>query len=199
MVHIFFPPGERPKVARLAVSTLTLAATLALGGCASTPLPDGILNQAQSQLRAARDADAAVYDPIDLGNAQDKFQQAQNAMAKRDYDVAAQLADEARASAELARAKARLGAARSQIQNKTAANQQLREQIDQSLADQQQQDQVQAQQATLPPQQQTTDMPAPPSSALGEPVPQGQGFQTYPQNPNPDQPAPSSSTDQGGH
>jgi hypothetical protein len=181
----------------LAVSTLTLAMTLVLAGCASTPPPDGILNQAQAQLRAARDADAAVYDPIDLGNAQDKFQQAQNAMAKRDYDVAAQLADEARASAELARAKARLGAARSQIQNKTSANQQLREQIDQSLADQQQQDQNQP--ANLPPPQQTTDMPAPPSSALGEPVPQGQGFQTYPQNPNPDQPAPSSSTDQGGH
>ncbi|WP_426270867.1 DUF4398 domain-containing protein [Dyella kyungheensis] len=180
----------------MAVSTLTLAMTLALAGCASTPPPDGILNQAQAQLRAARDADAAVYDPIDLGNAQDKFQQAQNAMAKRDYDVAAQLADEARASAELARAKARLGAARSQIQNKTSANQQLREQIDQSLADQQQD---QNQPANLPPPQQTTDMPAPPSSALGEPVPQGQGFQTYPQNPNPDQPAPSSSTDQGGH
>jgi len=197
MVHIFSPPRQRPPVARLAVSTLTLAMTLALAGCASTPPPDGILNQAQAQLRAARDADAAVYDPIDLGNAQDKFQQAQNAMAKRDYDVAAQLADEARASAELARAKARLGAARSQIQNKTSANQQLREQIDQSLADQQQQDLNQP--ANLPPPQQTTDMPAPPSSALGEPVPQGQGFQTYPQNPNPDQPAPSSSTDQGGH
>ena len=197
MVHIFSPPRQRPPVARLAVSTLTLAMTLALAGCASTPPPDGILNQAQTQLRAARDADAAVYDPIDLGNAQDKFQQAQNAMAKRDYDVAAQLADEARASAELARAKARLGAARSQIQNKTTANQQLREQIDQTLADQQQQDQSQP--ANLPPQQQTTDMPAPPSSALGEPVPQGQGFQTYPQNPNPDQPAPPSSTDQGGH
>src|ERR1700761_5104902 len=117
MVHIFFPTGERRKIARLAVSTLTLAMTLALGGCASTPPPDGILNQAQMQLQAARDADASAYDPIDLGNAQDKFQQAQNAMAKRDYDDAAQLADEARASAELARAKARLGAARAQIQS----------------------------------------------------------------------------------
>jgi septal ring factor EnvC (AmiA/AmiB activator) len=187
MVHIFSPPGQRPKFARLAVSTLALAMTLALAGCASAPPPDGIMNQ----------ADAAVYDPIDLGNAQDKFQQAQNAIAKRDYDVAAQLADEARASAELARTKARLGAARAQIQNKTSANQQLREQIDQSLADQQQQNQSQA--SGLPQQQQTGDMPAPPSSALGEPVPQGQGFQTYPQNPNPDQPAPPSSTDQGGH
>lgn len=197
MVHIFSPPKARSQIARLAVSTLTLAMVLALSGCASAPPPDGIMNQAQMQLQAARDADAQVYDPIDLGNAQDKFMQAQNAMAKRDYDVAAQLADEARASAELARAKARLGAARAQIQSKTAANQQLRDQIDQSLADQQQQ--AQNQSSSLPPQQQTQDMPAPPSSSLGEPIPQGQGFQTYPQNPIPDQPAPPSSTDQGGH
>jgi hypothetical protein len=197
MVHIFFPPKRRPVAARLAVSTLTLAMTLALAGCASTPPPDGMMNQAQMQLQAARDADASSYDPIDFGAAQDKFQQAQSAMAKRDYDQAASLADEARADAELARAKSRLAAARAQIQSKTAANQQLREQIDQSLADQQQQDQSQG--SNLPAQQQTGDMPAPPSSALGDPIPQGQGFQTYPQNPNPDQPAPPSSTDQGGH
>jgi len=197
MVHIFSPSWGRPKGVRTAVSTLTLAMTLALAGCATTPPPDGAMNLAQTQLQAARDADAAMYDPIDLGNAQDKFQQAQNAMAKRDYDVAAQLADEARASAELARAKARLGAARNQIQSKTSANQQLRDQIEQTLSDQQQQNQSQA--AGLPAQQQTMDMPAPPSSALGEPIPQGQGFQTIPQNPEPTQPVPQSHTDQGGH
>jgi hypothetical protein len=198
MVHIFFPSTGRVKLARLAVSTLTLATVLALSGCASTPPRDGARNQAQRHLQAARDADAGAYDPIDLGNAQNKFQQAQNAMAKRDYDQAAQWADEARADAELARAKARLAAARAQIQSKTAANRQLRDQIEQSLSDQQQQDQNQAN--SMPAQQQTQDMPAPASSQLGEPIPQGQGFQTYPQNPNPDQqPAPPSSTDQGGH
>lgn len=198
MVHIFFPPKPRPLAVRLAVSTLTLAMVLALAGCASAPPPDGIMTQAQMQLQAARDADAASYDPIDLGNAQNKFQQAQAAMSKRDYDQAAQLADEARADAELARAKARLAAARVQIQNKTTANQQLRDQIDQALADQQQQ--AQSQDNGLPAQQPTTDMPAPASSSLGDPMPAGQGFQTIPQNPNPDQPAPpSSTTDQGGH
>ncbi|AIF49396.1 hypothetical protein HY57_20100 [Dyella japonica A8] len=196
-MHIFSPSTGQLKVARLAVSTLTLAMTLALAGCASTPPPDGAMNQAQMQLQAARDVDASAYDPIDLGNAQSKFQQAQNAMAKRDYDVAAQLADESRADAELARAKSRLAAARAQIQSKTSTNQQLRDQIEQSLSEQQQQNQSQA--AGLPPQQQTQDMPAPTSSQLGEPIQQGQGFQTYPQNPNPDQPAPPSSTDQGGH
>ena len=52
MVHIFSPPRQRPKFARLAVSTLALAMTLALAGCASAPPPDGIMNQAQMQLQA---------------------------------------------------------------------------------------------------------------------------------------------------
>jgi len=196
MVHIFSPLWGRPKGVRTAVSTLTLAVTLALSGCASVPPPDGAMNQAQVQLQAARDADAADYAPVDLGFAQNKFQQAQNAMASRKYDDAASLADEARADAELARAKARLAAARSQIQSKINANRQLREQIDQSLSEQQQQDQ--SQNSGLPAQQQTQDMPAPPSSSLTEPMPEGQGFQTLPQN-NP-QPVPQvNRDDQGGH
>lgn len=195
MVHIFSPLRGRPRGVRAVVSTLTLALTLALSGCATTPPPDGVLNQAQVQLQAARDAGAADYAPVDLGFAQNKFQQAQGAMAKRDYDEAAQLADEARADAELARAKARLAAARAQIQNKTNANHQLRDQIDQSLSDQQQQDQ--SQNANQPAQQPTQDMPAPASSSLSEPIPQGQGFQTLPQNN--DQPVPQSHDDQGGH
>ncbi|WP_236585487.1 DUF4398 domain-containing protein [Dyella sp. EPa41] len=196
MVHIFSPLWGRPKGVRTAVSTLTLAVTLALSGCASVPPPDGAMNQAQVQLQAARDADAADYAPVDLGFAQSKFQQAQNAMASRKYDDAATLADEARADAELARAKARLAAARSQIQSKTSANRQLREQIEQSLSDQQQQDQ--SQNSGLPAQQQTQDMPAPPSSSLSEPMPEGQGFQTLPQN-NPQPVPPVNRDDQGGH
>lgn len=178
------------------VSTLTLALTLALSGCATTPPPDGAMNQAQVQLQAARDADAADYAPVDLGFAQNKFQQAQNAMANRKYDDAALLADEARADAELARAKARLGAARASIQNKTNANNRLRDQIEQSLSAQQQQDQ--SQNSGLPAQQQTGDMPAPPSSSLSEPIPEGQGFQTMPQN-NPRSQPPAHHDDQGGH
>ncbi len=187
MVHIFFPSSGRPRAVRTAVSTLTLASMLALSGCATTPPPDGAMNQAQAQLQAARDADAADYAPVDLDFAQNKFQQAQAAVAKGKYDDASLLADEARADAELARAKARLGAARAQIQAKTAANQQLRGQIEESLANEQRQEQQQN--PALPVQQQTQDMPAPTNSTLSEPIPQGQGFQTIPQ----------STTDQGGH
>lgn len=186
MVHIFSPSNGRSRSARKAVSTVILALILgSLAGCASVPPPDNAMNQAQSQLQAARDAGAADYAPVDLGFAQNKFQQAQAAMASRDYDVAAVLAEEAQADAELARAKARLGAARAQIQSKTEANNQLREQIEEALSQQAQQaqqaaQQVQDQQNGLPAQQQTLDMPAPATSVL-QPLPQGQGFQTLPQ------------------
>lgn len=188
MVHIFSAPDGRLQGVRTVLSTLALALVLGtLGGCASVPPPDGAMNQAQMQLQYARDAGAADYAPVDLDFAQNKFQQAQAAMASRKYEDAAALAEEAQADAELARAKARLGAARAQIQRKTQANRELREQIEQNLAAQEeaaqrQQQQLQDQQQGLPPQEQTQDMPAPPSSVL-QPVPQGEGFQTLPQPP----------------
>lgn len=191
MVHIFSPLNRRPWRLRTTVSTLALAVGLAsLGGCASVPPPDGAMNMAQSQLRAARDAGAADYAPVDLGFAQNKFQQAQAAMASRKYDVAGQLADEARADAELARAKARLAAARSQIQQKTDDNERLRQQIEQAHAhDNDPQPPIvapaPANSSGLPPAQPMEDLPAPPSSQLA-PQDQGQGTQTLPDQTLPD-------------
>ena len=72
--------------------------------------------------------------PVDLGFAQNKFQQAQAAMASGNYADAANLAEESRADAELAQAKARLGAARAQIQNKVQENSRLRAQGERDAA-----------------------------------------------------------------
>lgn len=128
MVHIFSPLTVRKRRIQTAASVLLLAVTLILGGCASVPPPDNLMNQAQAQLQSARDAGAPDYDPVDFGFAQDKFQQAQQAMANRKYDQAADLADESRADATLARTKAQLAQARAQIQSKTDANRRLRAQ-----------------------------------------------------------------------
>ena len=185
-----WPWSRRVLLLPLAALALTLA------GCASTPPPDGSMNQAQSLLQAARDAGARDYAPVDLGYAQNRFQQAQAAFADRKYDVAASLADEASADAELARAKARRGAARAQIQDKTDANNQLRQQMEAAHPANGGADQggnagfapVQADPATVP-----NDMPAPPSSALSEPVPQGFQSQSLPESNTP------TSNDQGGH
>ena len=182
MAHIFSPlPGHEMLVGRM-VPGLIAAAMLAISGCASVPPPDNSMNLAQSQLQAARDAQAADYAPVDLGFAQDKFQQAQAAMAQRHYADAANWAEESRADAELARAKARLGAARAQMQAKLAENNRLRAQGERasvagSPATAPMQSPADADPRVLPEQPQ--DMPAPAPSQLSTP-PTADGFETVP-------------------
>jgi hypothetical protein len=178
MVHIFFQPARASR--RLFAMATALGVALLVGGCASVPPPDNAMNLAQNQLQAARDADAADYAPVDLGFAQDKFQQAQTAMAQRNYADAANLAEESRADAELARAKARLAAARAQIQAKVQENARLRQQGEQDTSSPATaaSDYAPADNSAPP----LDDMPAPPTSALTEP-PSGEGFQTVPSTP----------------
>lgn len=200
MVHISPSSTGRPLrshgLARQPALAGLLAGLLILAGCASIPPPSEAMNLAQSQLQAARDAGAADYDPVDLGFAQDKFQQAQGAMADRKYALAADLAAESRADSELARVKANLGAARAQIQSKMNTNAELREQGAQAAAAAAAEfakplpmpavagsAPVPASSAALPPAAPQEDMPAPSASVLSAP-PSGQGFQTVPgQNP----------------
>ena len=208
MVHIFTSSARQRGLAhgrfRLAAWAGLLAGLLVLAGCASVPPPNDAMNLAQSQLQTARDAGASDYDPVDLGFAQDKFQQAQGAMADGKYALAADLAAESRADAELARVKASLGAARAKIQDKMNENAHLREQGAQAAAA------AAAEFAKplpmpavagsapapagsiaappnmpLPPAAPLEDMPAPSASVLSAPVPgQGQGFQTMPAQPS---------------
>ncbi|MDE2279454.1 MAG: DUF4398 domain-containing protein [Xanthomonadaceae bacterium] len=158
------------------------------------------MNLAQAQLQAAHDAGAADYDPVDLGFAQDKFQQAQAAMSARKYAQAADLAAESRADANLARIKAELGAARAQIQAKMDANAELREKGAQAAAaaaaefakplpmpaaagsapsPASSSALPPASSSTLPPAAPVEDMPAPPESVLSAPS-GGEGFQSVP-------------------
>jgi hypothetical protein len=190
MVHIFSrPPGRFRRIGRASGGLTLVVALLALAGCASVPPPDASMNQAQALLQSARDAGAADYDPVDLGFAQTKFQQAQAAMAARKYADAAKLAEEARADAELARTRAQLGSARAQIQAKVEENARLRQQTEQTQA---RQAPAAAPAAASSTPETLEDMPAPSSSVLSAPLPQDGGFQPVP--------APSQSTDpnQGG-
>jgi hypothetical protein len=197
-VPILFPPAGRFGRIRTATAILLLA----LGGCASVPPPNDAMNLAQNQLQAARDAGAADYAPVDLGFAQDKFQQAQAAMAERKYAAAADLAEESRADSALARAKARLGAARAQIKSKLEENDRLRALGEQAAANPPQGQPAAPAgngSAEAPPQAPPIqDMPAPASSVMAAPAP-ATGFQTLPgagTGPQPDagqSPAPASS------
>ena len=178
MVHIFSPPAGHARLIGGPLPGLILSAALLLTGCASVPPPDSAMNAAQGQLQAARDAQAADYAPVDLGFAQDKFQQAQAAMAQRDYEDAATLAEEARADAELARAKARLAAARAQMQSKLEENNALRAEGSRIGTDAPMAPDA-APAGTRLPVDQPQDMPAPPASMLTPPT-EG-GFQTVPE------------------
>ncbi len=182
------------ELARRLLAPGLLAGLLAVAGCASVPPPNEAMNLAQSQLQAARDAGAADYDPVDLGFAQDKLQQAQGAMAARKYALAADLAAESRADAELARVKANLGAARAKIQSKMSANAELRAQGAQAAAAAAAEfakplplpagaGSAPVPAGSLPPAAPLEDMPAPSASVLSAP-PSGQGFQTVPAQPS---------------
>ncbi len=185
-------PGRR---LRSLCAALALSLTLALAGCASVPPPNDSMNLAQAKLQAARDAGAADYAPVDLGFAQDKFQQAQTAMAERKYAEAADLAEESRADAELASAKARLGAERAQIQRKVQENTRLRVLGEQVASQPQAQSAApaDASSSTLPDQ----NLPAPAGSAPLPPT--DGGFQTVPDSTPPAAGGqPSDPTQQGG-
>jgi hypothetical protein len=190
MVHIFSrPPGRFRRIGRASGGLTLVVALLALAGCASVPPPDASMNQAQALLQSARDAGAADYDPVDLGFAQTKFQQAQAAMAARKYADAAKLAEEARADAELARTRAQLGSARAQIQAKVDENTRLRQQAEQTPAPPAP---VAAPASGSSAPETLEDMPAPSSSVLSAPLPQEGGFEPVPA------PAQSTHPNQGG-
>ncbi len=168
-MYFFSPLAGRPGRLRVALAALALALTLA--GCVSVPPPDDLMTLAQNQLQAARDAGAADYAPVDLGFAQDKFQQAQVALAERDYAAAADLAQESMADAELARAKARLGEARAQIKDKLQENTRLREEGEQLAAEQMRMSQLMVPAASAPTAASPVrDMPAPAASVLSAPA-----------------------------
>lgn len=105
------------------------AALLLLAGCASTPPPTGLMTRAQQQLAAAQKAQAADYDPVDLGFAKKRYQAAQAAMANKKYDQAIAMANESIADARLARTRAELHKVHNRIRKQKAENARLRAQL----------------------------------------------------------------------
>jgi len=74
-------------------------------GCSATP-PNGILSQAELDVRAASEARADELAPMDLQSAREKLEASKRAMAAKKYDDARRLAETAQVEAELAAAKA---------------------------------------------------------------------------------------------
>jgi hypothetical protein len=102
----------------------------ALAGCGPTKPPNVGLDEAARSLDAARDAGAPTYAPMELRNAEDHLAQARARFAKRDYDEAAYLVQEAQVDSELAAVRARLGKAREKVDARTHENADLRQRSD---------------------------------------------------------------------
>lgn len=116
---------NRRKI-HLGVSTFLLALT----GCGPTKPPNIGLDEVTRSLEAARDAGAPTYAPMELRNAEDHLSQARARFAKRDYDEAARLAQEAQTDSELAAVRARLGKAREKVDARMHENAELRQRSD---------------------------------------------------------------------
>ncbi len=110
--------------------TLGAASALALlAACASVPPPTGLVQRAQQQLEAARDAQADDYAPVDMTFAEQRLQAAQAAMNAGKYAQARDMANESLADGRLAQTRAELAVARKEIKARSAENKRLRQQL----------------------------------------------------------------------
>jgi len=90
-----------------AVTILCAAAMLGTYGCSSLKTP-ATANVAVSKAAVdnAASAEGAEYAPVEMRLAREKLARANKALADKDYELASQLANEARADARLAQSKA---------------------------------------------------------------------------------------------
>src|SRR6185312_15791104 len=101
------PNGDLMARSLMKIHRLVPILVMALAaGCATTPPPTGLLDQANARIRAADAAGAATRAPGDFAEAQRRFAFAQAALADGDNEQAAASAEEAAAAAETARARA---------------------------------------------------------------------------------------------
>jgi hypothetical protein len=116
-----------PTAAKIHRPVVLLAVILA--GCGPTKPPDTGLDDAMQRLQVAREAGASTYAPLELRSAEERLSAGRAAADKRDYAIAAQLADESEANSELAAVKSRLGKAREKAEARASENARLRKEL----------------------------------------------------------------------
>lgn len=102
-LHKSTPAGNRSSSLRMGVA---MAATLALGACASTPpAPERELQAADQAIRSAEQVRASTFASLELREARDKLTAARAAVQQEKMNQAKRLAEESRVNAELASAR----------------------------------------------------------------------------------------------
>jgi hypothetical protein len=95
------------KAYRLQISSLFIAASFLMSGCATTPPPVELMAVSKAAVNDANLAGANELAPVQYKSAVEKKDGAEVAMANKDYELAKQLAEQAQVDAKLATAIAR--------------------------------------------------------------------------------------------
>jgi hypothetical protein len=97
----------RFKSYKLPLLSVIMVSSIFVSGCASTPPPVELMAVSKAAVNNANIAGANELAPIQYKSAMDKMNGAELAMAKKDYDLARQLGEQAQVDATLAVAMAR--------------------------------------------------------------------------------------------
>ena len=113
---------------RASLAWLPLAAALlAIGGCASTPIPNEQLAVAEAAVQRASTSSTSANAAAELKIATNKLASARQAVASKDYELARQLAEQAEVDAEVADLRAQAARSRLAAQESEDALRVLRE------------------------------------------------------------------------
>jgi len=107
--------------------------SLALAACSGEPRPEEDLAHAKSLIKQSDTANVQHYAAAELSEARDKLQQAEQADAGENKDLARRSANEAAADAELAEALARSRAAEHALEDQKKSTEALRQEAKQHV------------------------------------------------------------------
>jgi len=111
-MNTFSDPNDDPMQPRTRlfrawiIASLIVLFALENSGCSTAKPPTEILSRAEMDLRAASEARADEFAPMDLQSAREKIEGSKKAIAAKRYEDARRLAESAQVEAELATAKA---------------------------------------------------------------------------------------------
>lgn len=113
----------------ITLSMVIVVVVVIFAGCASTPPPTEQMALSKAAVSNATEAGGNEFAPIQLKSAVDKMTAAQQAMDKKDYAVARQLAEQAQVDAQLAAATARSAKAKKATEALKEDNRVLQQEI----------------------------------------------------------------------
>lgn len=113
----------------LVTFSFVIVIVLLFASCASTPPPTEQMALAKAAVNNATQAGGNEFAPIQLKSAMDKMTAAQQAMDKKDYDIARPLAEQAQVDAQLAAATARSAKAKKAAEALQEGNRVLQQEI----------------------------------------------------------------------